>query len=173
MKKALFILLIFISPILLSQNKLNIKIDNKDWEPQSISSGIETVMNMTVLEIIGQLEKERLDISVDYEAIKGKDSANFIFQENFMAPPGGVSISYAPKGLGRQQWVTSKGTISYFDFEETNNTVSGKFKATLTQMLDDNGGFVMTTPRPEMEISGEFINIKFTNNSQNQEKDKQ
>jgi hypothetical protein len=126
-----------------------------------LSAGIETVMNLTVLGIIAQADTERLDISLDYNAIKGKESAVFDFKTNLMVPPGGASISFAPKGLGKQQWVTNKGSIKYFDLNELNNTVSGKFEGTLIQLLDDKGGFVLSTPKPEIQISGEFKNIKF------------
>jgi len=65
------------------------------------------------------------------------------------------SIVYA------QQWVSASGKLVLSEFNEETNTASGTFEGTLTQMLDDKGGFVLTSPKPTMKISGKFEKIAF------------
>lgn len=140
---------------------LTVSLNARNWTPKTLTAGVETVMNMTVLDVLAQVDKERLDISVDYHAITGKTSAAFTFAPNMMAPPGGASISYAPNGLGKQQWVSSTGNLVVTEFDEANKTLTGTFECTLMQLLDDKGGLVMTTPRPTMSLSGKISKLGF------------
>lgn len=161
MKSMLCVWIVCCFSIVYAQDNITVTLDNKEWKPATASAGIETVMNFTAFTIIGQRDKERLDISIDYNAIAGKDSASFTFAENLGPMPGGASISYAPNGLGKQQWVSASGKLVLSEFNEETNTASGTFEGALTQMLDDNGGFVLTSPRPTMKISGKFEKIAF------------
>ncbi len=162
MKVLIFALLVLCAPAMHAQNNLTVTLDGKAWKPKSVSAGVESAAGLTLFTIIGQLDKERLDISIDYSAIKGKKSATFTFSENLMVPPGGASISYAPKGLGREQWSTAKGTLTLTDFNEASKTASGTFEGTITIILDDKGSFVMASQKPTKKISGKFEKIPFT-----------
>ncbi len=160
MKLFLFLLLIFSMNVVEAQNQISITLNDKKWEAKNVSAGIEKVMDLTAFAINAIKDSERIDIMIDYNAIKGKTSAEFTFEQNFSVPPGGASISYAPRGLGKQQWVSAEGKIHLTEFDETNNTASGTFEGTIKQLLDDKGGFVLKN-QPSMKISGKFEKVKF------------
>jgi hypothetical protein len=161
MKAFLLAVLVACASLAAAQNSLTVKLDGKDWKPKTVSAGIEKVMNVNAFSILAQFDKERLDITIDYNSIKGKSSGTFAFVENQLAPPNGASISYAPKGLGKQQWVPARGKLVFTEFNEKTKTASGTFEGTLTQLLNDNGGFILKSPRPTMKVSGKFDKIKF------------
>lgn len=155
------LLILLWATTLQAQNSLTVTIDDVDWKPETISAGIETVMHLTGFVIIAQKGVERLVISVDYAVVKGKTSASITFKEDLMLPPGGASISYAPNGSGKQQWVSASGELVLSEFDEAAGTASGSFEGTISLMLDDNGGFVLTTPKPVKTISGKFEKVEF------------
>jgi len=161
MKSVIVLLLMLCISISFTQNNVAVKIDGKDWETKSVSAWVESVMDLTFFNIICTNENQRFDISIDYNAIKGKSSAEFTFSENLMAPPGGASISFAPLGLGKQQWVTAEGKLILTEFNEEKKVASGTFESTLTEMLYDNGKFILTTPKQTKKIFGEFQKVSF------------
>ena len=161
MKSLLFGFTLLFCTSLFGQNILDITMNDKNWKPKSVSAGIQSVMDMTTFGIIGMEGKERFDISIDYNALKGKDTATFVFSENMMAPPGGASLSYVPQGIGRQQWISLKGELFISEFDETAHSISGRFEGVLTMILDDKGGFVLKTPKPTMNVSGKFEKVAF------------
>ena len=161
MKSILILLGIFSTSLAFSQGSMVVVLDGKEWKAKTVSAGIGKIMDMTTFTITGRIDKERFDVSVDYNALKGKDSATVTFSQNLMAPPGGASLSYVPKGLGKQQWCSASGTLLLSEFDEKANTASGTFEGSISQLLDDKGAFILKSPRPTKSVSGSFEKVHF------------
>lgn len=161
MKTLLLAVLTLSGSSLCAQPAFTAKLDEKGWKPQEVTAGIGRSGKLTVFTIVGQRDLEQLVLSADFEALRGKKSAAFILTEELMLPSRGASISYAPKGPGKQQWVSAGGKLVLTEFNEKSGTAAGTFEATLAQLVDDSGRFILKTPRPFIKVTGRFSKVSF------------